>query len=63
MFYAGIGVHNVLKYGVMVAIAGILISVLVLIAGLLPSYLEARFSILTNPFSAESEQVITYRIH
>lgn len=54
MFYAGIGVHNVLKYGVMVAIAGILISVLVLIAGLLPSYLEARFSILTNPFSAES---------
>ena len=54
MFYAGIGVHNVLKYGVMVAIAGILISVLVLIAGLLPSYLEARFSTLTNPFSAES---------
>ena len=54
MFYAGIGVHNVLKYGVMVAIAGILISLLVLIAGLLPSYLEARFSTLTNPFSAES---------
>ncbi|PTI19988.1 cell division protein FtsW [Staphylococcus warneri] len=54
MFYAGIGVHNVLKYGVMVAIAEILISVLVLIAGLLPSYLEARFSTLTNPFSAES---------
>jgi hypothetical protein len=32
----------------MVAIAGILISVLVLIAGLLPSYLEARFSTLTK---------------
>ena len=38
----------------MVAIAGVLISLLVLIAGLLPSYLEARFSTLTNPFSAES---------
>ncbi|KAB7647109.1 MULTISPECIES: cell division peptidoglycan polymerase FtsW [Staphylococcus] len=54
IFYAGIGVHNILKYGIMVAIAGILISILVLIAGLLPSYLEARFSTLTNPFSAES---------
>ena len=53
-FYAGIGVHNILKYGIMVAIAGVLISLLVLIAGLLPSYLEARFSTLTNPFSAES---------
>lgn len=54
IFYAGIGVHNILKYGIMVAIAGVLISLLVLIAGLLPSYLEARFSTLTNPFSAES---------
>lgn len=54
IFYAGIGVHNILKYGIMVAIAGVLSSLLVLIAGLLPSYLEARFSTLTNPFSAES---------
>ena len=54
IFYAGIVVHNNLKYGIMVAIAGVLISLLVLIAGLLPSYLEARFSTLTNPFSAES---------
>ena len=54
IFYAGIGVHNILKYGIMVAIAGVLISLLVLIAGILPSYLEARFSTLTNPFSAES---------
>ena len=44
----------------MVAIAGVLISLLVLIAGLLPSYLEARFSTLTNPFSAESGNWLSY---
>ncbi len=54
IFYAGIGVQNLLKYGIMVVIAGIVISILVLALGLLPSYLEARFSTLTNPFNAEA---------
>ncbi|MDH9160995.1 FtsW/RodA/SpoVE family cell cycle protein [Staphylococcus succinus] len=54
LFYAGIGVQKSLRYGLMIIIGVALIGGLFLLLGLVPDYLTARFSTLTNPFSQES---------
>lgn len=54
LFYAGIGVQKSLKYGLLIFVGVVLIGSLFLIIGLVPDYLTARFSTLTNPFSQES---------
>ncbi|MGO3050186.1 FtsW/RodA/SpoVE family cell cycle protein [Staphylococcus casei] len=54
LFYAGIGVQKSLRYGLMIIIGAALIGGLFLLLGLVPDYLTARFSTLTNPFSQES---------
>ncbi|KRG10650.1 cell division peptidoglycan polymerase FtsW [Staphylococcus sp. NAM3COL9] len=53
LFYAGIGVQKSLKYGLMILIGVFIIGSLFLLLGLVPDYLTARFSTLTNPFSNE----------
>ncbi|MDG0843442.1 FtsW/RodA/SpoVE family cell cycle protein [Staphylococcus equorum] len=53
IFYAGIGVQKSLKYGLMILFGVIIIGSLFLLLGLVPDYLTARFSTLTNPFSNE----------
>ncbi|PTI75745.1 cell division peptidoglycan polymerase FtsW [Staphylococcus succinus] len=54
LFYAGIGVQKSLRYGLIIIIGVALIGGLFLLLGLVPDYLTARFSTLTNPFSQES---------
>ncbi|MFQ3801413.1 FtsW/RodA/SpoVE family cell cycle protein [Staphylococcus equorum] len=53
IFYAGIGVQKSLKYGLMILFGVVIIGGLFLLLGLVPDYLTARFSTLTNPFSNE----------
>ncbi|MDK9865083.1 MULTISPECIES: cell division peptidoglycan polymerase FtsW [Staphylococcus] len=53
IFYAGIGVQKSLKYGLMILFGVVIIGSLFLLLGLVPDYLTARFSTLTNPFSNE----------
>ncbi|KKI64471.1 cell division peptidoglycan polymerase FtsW [Staphylococcus cohnii] len=53
LFYAGIGVQKSLKYGLMILTGIVLIGGLFLLIGLVPDYLTARFSTLTDPFSNE----------
>ncbi|MDW4037583.1 FtsW/RodA/SpoVE family cell cycle protein [Staphylococcus saprophyticus] len=54
LFYAGIGVQKSIKYGLLIIVGVVIIGSLFLIIGLVPDYLTARFSTLTNPFSQES---------
>jgi len=54
IFYAGIGVEKSIKFGAIMVVAVIIIGSLFLLLGLVPDYLTARFSTLTNPFSQES---------
>lgn len=54
IFYSGIGVQNMLKWGLLVALGFVIIASFMLILHMVPSYLEARFSTLTNPFGQES---------
>ncbi|SCS48695.1 cell division peptidoglycan polymerase FtsW [Staphylococcus caeli] len=54
IFYAGIGVEKSIKFGAIIVVAVIIIASLFLLLGLVPDYLTARFSTLTNPFSQES---------
>ena len=54
IFYSGIGVQNMLKWGILVFIGFVIIATFMLILHMVPSYLEARFSTLTNPFGQES---------
>ena len=53
-FYSGIGVQNMLKWGTLVAIGFIIVATFMFMLDMVPSYLQARFSTLTNPFSQES---------
>lgn len=53
-FYSGIGVQNMLKWGALVAIGFIIVATFMFMLDMVPSYLQARFSTLTNPFSQES---------
>lgn len=62
IFYSGIGVQNMLKWGLLVALGFVIIASFMLILHMVPSYLEARFSTLTNPFGQESEQGIIFLI-
>ena len=62
LFYSGIGVQNMLKWGLLVALGFVIIASFMLILHMVPSYLEARFSTLTNPFGQESEQGIIFLI-
>ena len=50
----GIGVQNMLKWGTLVAIGFIIVATFMFMLDMVPSYLQARFSTLTNPFSQES---------
>ncbi|WP_436853594.1 cell division peptidoglycan polymerase FtsW [Staphylococcus caeli] len=54
IFYAGIGVEKSIKFGAIMVVAVVIIGSLFLLLGLVPDYLTARFSTLTNPFSQES---------
>ena len=54
IFYSGIGVQNMLKWGTLVAIGFIIVATFMFMLDMVPSYLQARFSTLTNPFSQES---------
>ena len=54
IFYSGIGVQNMLKWGALVAIGFIIVATFMFMLDMVPSYLQARFSTLTNPFSQES---------
>ncbi|MEJ7371121.1 FtsW/RodA/SpoVE family cell cycle protein, partial [Staphylococcus caprae] len=54
LFYAGIGVQKSIKYGLLIIVGIVIIGSLFLLVGLVPDYLTARFSTLTNPFSQES---------
>ncbi|MEP9851633.1 FtsW/RodA/SpoVE family cell cycle protein [Staphylococcus aureus] len=54
IFYAGIGVQKSIKYGLIVFVGFAIIGSLFLFLGLVPDYLTARFSTLTNPFSNEA---------
>lgn len=54
LFYAGIWVKQLLKYGLGIFILGIVIFGGAALFGWLPSYLVARFSIVTDPFKYES---------
>ncbi|MEJ7376261.1 FtsW/RodA/SpoVE family cell cycle protein, partial [Staphylococcus caprae] len=49
IFYSGIGVQNMLKWGTLVAIGFIIVSTFMFMLDMVPSYLQARFSTLTNP--------------
>ncbi|ANZ33668.1 cell division peptidoglycan polymerase FtsW [Staphylococcus carnosus] len=54
LFYAGIWVKQLLKYGIGIFILGAVVFGAAALFGWLPSYLVARFSIVTNPFKYES---------
>ncbi len=54
LFYAGIGVEKSIKFGLVILLAIAIIGTLLLLVGLVPDYLTARFSTLTNPFNKES---------
>src|SRR5699024_9499075 len=54
LFYAGIGVHKSLKYGLIIATGVVLVGGLFLLIGLVRDYLTARFSTLKDLFSDES---------
>lgn len=53
-FYSGIGVNKVLRFGIPAVLGFLVVFVIALMAGWLPSYLTARFSTLTDPFQFES---------
>ncbi len=54
IFYSGIGVNKVLRFGIPAVLGFLVVFVIALMAGWLPSYLTARFSTLTDPFQFES---------
>ncbi|EHJ08382.1 cell division peptidoglycan polymerase FtsW [Staphylococcus simiae] len=54
ILYSGIGVSKVLRYGIPTILAFLVVFIIALLGGFLPTYLTARFSILTNPFQYES---------
>ena len=60
IFYSGIGVQNMLKWGILVFIGFVIIATFMLILHMVPSYLEARFSTLTNPFGQNLVRVIIF---
>ncbi|RIM73694.1 FtsW/RodA/SpoVE family cell cycle protein, partial [Staphylococcus arlettae] len=53
LFYAGIGVQKSIKYILTILVGAVIIGSLLLLLGLVPDYLTARFSTLANPFSTE----------
>ncbi|MGN5882043.1 MULTISPECIES: cell division peptidoglycan polymerase FtsW [Staphylococcus] len=54
VFYAGIWVKPILKWGGLIAAGGIASLILFAALGWLPAYLVARFRIMTDPFHYES---------
>lgn len=54
VLYSGIGTKFVIRVVIPVIFAGLVIFLIALMAGVLPEYLTARFSTLTNPFAYES---------
>ena len=57
IFYSGIGVNKVLRFGIPAVLGFLVVFVIALMAGWLPSYLTARFSTLTDPFNSNQNWI------
>lgn len=63
IFYSGIGVNKVLRFGIPAVLGFLVVFVIALMAGWLPSYLTARFSTLTDHSNSNQELGTIFPIH